>query len=81
MDEGLPLPILIKLIQIYSFDIDFQRDIQKGDNFQIIFDGRKGSFYIFLLKTSNLIGFFILTQIYFEDMMFLANLITLLSYY
>jgi murein DD-endopeptidase MepM/ murein hydrolase activator NlpD len=38
VDEGLPLPILIKLIQIYSFDIDFQRDIQKGDDFQVIFE-------------------------------------------
>jgi len=34
----VPSPILAKLIQIFSFDIDFQRDIQSGDSFDIVFE-------------------------------------------
>ena len=32
---GLPLNVLIKAIKLYSFDIDFQRDIKKDTIFQI----------------------------------------------
>ena len=34
----VPSPILAKLIQIFSFDIDFQRDIQSGDQFAIMYE-------------------------------------------
>ena len=42
--SGIPLKILTDAIQLYSFDIDFQRDIQKNTkfmkfqlNFQVVF--------------------------------------------
>ena len=28
----------MEFVQLYSFDIDFQRDIRKNDNFQIIYE-------------------------------------------
>ena len=35
---GLPPAILIELMRIYSWDVDFQRDIQSGDGFDIVFE-------------------------------------------
>ena len=35
---GLPPAVLIELIQAMSFDVDFQRDIQPGDSFQVMFN-------------------------------------------
>jgi murein DD-endopeptidase MepM/ murein hydrolase activator NlpD len=35
---GVPLPVLADLINIYSFDVDFQRDIQKNDSFTILYE-------------------------------------------
>ena len=32
---GVPLPILTDVIRLYSFDIDFQRDIQKNTKFEV----------------------------------------------
>ena len=32
---GVPLPILTEVIRLYSFDIDFQRDIQKNTKFEV----------------------------------------------
>lgn len=34
---GLPPSVLIELIHAMSFDVDFQRDIQPGDSFQVMF--------------------------------------------
>ena len=34
---GVPLPILAEIIRLYSFDIDFQRDIQKGNKLEIMY--------------------------------------------
>ena len=33
LDAGIPNAIIMDLIQLFSFDVDFQRDIQKGDHF------------------------------------------------
>ena len=33
----VPLPILVEIIRLYSFDIDFQRDIQKGNQLEIMY--------------------------------------------
>ncbi|GIR52598.1 MAG: hypothetical protein CM15mP62_00690 [Rhodospirillaceae bacterium] len=33
----MPLKLLMELIRIYSFDVDFQREIQRGDSFSILF--------------------------------------------
>lgn len=37
-DAGLPASLLMEFIFAYSFDVDFQRDIQKGDRFQIMYE-------------------------------------------
>jgi murein DD-endopeptidase MepM/ murein hydrolase activator NlpD len=36
-NAGLPLEILVQMIRAYSFDIDFQRDIQPGDEFSVVY--------------------------------------------
>lgn len=37
-DAKIPTQILFDLIKIYSYDIDFQRDIRKGDNFDVLYE-------------------------------------------
>ena len=37
-NAGLPPSILVELMRIYSWDVDFQRDIQSGDGFDIVFE-------------------------------------------
>ena len=38
MEAGLPLSILMEMVQIFSFDVDFQREIQKGDKFEVLYE-------------------------------------------
>jgi murein DD-endopeptidase MepM/ murein hydrolase activator NlpD len=33
----VPAQVIVQLIQLYSFDVDFQRDIQPGDSFEVLF--------------------------------------------
>ena len=35
---GAPGNIMMNMINLYSFDVDFQRDIRKGDEFEILFE-------------------------------------------
>ncbi|MEQ9638465.1 MAG: peptidoglycan DD-metalloendopeptidase family protein [Alphaproteobacteria bacterium] len=35
----VPDKVVIELIRLYSFDIDFQRDIQPGDDFELYYEG------------------------------------------
>ena len=35
---GLPPAIIIEMIRLYSFIVDFQRDIQPGDKFEVFYD-------------------------------------------
>ncbi|HKY95737.1 MAG TPA: peptidoglycan DD-metalloendopeptidase family protein [Kiloniellales bacterium] len=35
---GVPIPALIELIRIFSFDVDFQREIQPGDSFEVLYE-------------------------------------------
>jgi murein DD-endopeptidase MepM/ murein hydrolase activator NlpD len=35
---GLPPPLLAELIHAFSFDVDFQRDIQAGDRFELAYE-------------------------------------------
>ena len=37
-DLGVPPNIIIEYARIYGFQVDFQRDIKKNDNFQIMFE-------------------------------------------
>ena len=38
VDLNLPPNTLIELIRIFSFDVDFQREIQRGDRFSLLFN-------------------------------------------
>lgn len=35
---GVPMAVLTELIRNYSYDVDFQRDIQPGDRFEILYE-------------------------------------------
>ncbi len=35
---GLPMSVMAELIRIYSWDVDFQRDIRKGDGFDVLYE-------------------------------------------
>ena len=38
VEAGVPVPVLLELIRAFSFDIDFQREIQSGDGFEVMFE-------------------------------------------
>lgn len=38
LDAGMPIDVLISLVRVFSFDVDFQRDVQVGDRFEVLFD-------------------------------------------
>lgn len=35
---GVPAPVLAELIRAYSYDVDFQRDVQAGDSFEVVYE-------------------------------------------
>ncbi len=35
--QGVPAKVTIELIKLFSFDVDFQRDIQPGDGFRLLY--------------------------------------------
>lgn len=35
---GTPASVLAELIRVYSYDVDFQRDVQAGDSFEVVFE-------------------------------------------
>src|SRR5262249_41810570 len=37
-DAGVPMPVMGEMIKAMSFDVDFQRDIHPGDNFEILYE-------------------------------------------
>ncbi len=41
LKSGIPAAMILEFIRFYSFDLDFQRDVRKGDKFQIFYE----SFY------------------------------------
>ncbi len=36
--QGLPQVVIVDLIRIFSYDVDFQREIRKGDQFEIFYE-------------------------------------------
>lgn len=38
VDAELPIDVLMRLIQVFSFDVDFQREVQPGDAFEVLYD-------------------------------------------
>lgn len=41
LEAKVPLPVLGRLIDIFSFDIDFQREVQPGDSFALIYGEKR----------------------------------------
>ncbi len=37
---GVPLTIMNDLIKAYSWDVDFQRDLRRGDHFELLYDAK-----------------------------------------
>jgi murein DD-endopeptidase MepM/ murein hydrolase activator NlpD len=37
-DAGIPIDVLGEMVKLFSYDVDFQRDIQKGDKFQVMYE-------------------------------------------
>lgn len=37
---GVPAEIILELIRLYSFDVDFQRDIQPADSFEVLYESQ-----------------------------------------
>jgi len=37
-EAGVPSPVLWELIRAFSYDVDFQREIQRGDGFEVLFE-------------------------------------------
>ena len=35
----MPRPVIDDLIRVYSYDVDFQRKVQPGDSFDVLFAG------------------------------------------
>lgn len=36
--QGVPAPVIAELIRLFSFDVDFQRDVWAGDSFQLYYE-------------------------------------------
>jgi murein DD-endopeptidase MepM/ murein hydrolase activator NlpD len=36
-DAGIPDSVIVDMIRLYSYDVDFQREIQKGDRFEVYY--------------------------------------------
>ncbi len=37
-NEGVPLDVLTEMVRLFSYDVDFQRDIQPGDSFALMYE-------------------------------------------
>lgn len=37
IDQGVPAQVLVEMIQLFSYDVDFQRDIRTDDHFELMF--------------------------------------------
>ncbi len=35
---GVPVPTLVEMIRLFSYDVDFQREIQPGDGFEVLYE-------------------------------------------
>ena len=38
LDAGMPLQVFMEMVHIFSYDIDFQRDIQPGNRFEVLYE-------------------------------------------
>ena len=37
-DQGVPQDVMSAMVKLFSYDVDFQRDIQKGDTFSVLYE-------------------------------------------
>jgi murein DD-endopeptidase MepM/ murein hydrolase activator NlpD len=37
-EQNLPIDVMTAMVRLFSYDVDFQRDLQKGDKFAILFE-------------------------------------------
>ncbi|MCW5698873.1 MAG: M23 family metallopeptidase, partial [Rhodospirillales bacterium] len=35
---GIPVPVLAEVLKMYSWDVDFQREVRSGDNIEVLFE-------------------------------------------
>jgi murein DD-endopeptidase MepM/ murein hydrolase activator NlpD len=62
MQAGIPAEVVVDLIRMFSYDVDFQRDVQPGDEFEVIFnrfyteDGRPAKTGTILAASMTLSG-------------------------
>jgi murein DD-endopeptidase MepM/ murein hydrolase activator NlpD len=40
-EAGIPVEMMMEMIKIFSYDVDFQRDIQPGDGYQLVYEQRQ----------------------------------------
>lgn len=40
-NAGVPISVLVELVRIFSFDVDFQRDIWRDDKFEVMFERQR----------------------------------------
>jgi murein DD-endopeptidase MepM/ murein hydrolase activator NlpD len=40
ISKGVPAPVLVDMIKLFSYDVDFQRDIRRNDSFELMFNRR-----------------------------------------
>jgi murein DD-endopeptidase MepM/ murein hydrolase activator NlpD len=38
MNAGVPVAVMTEMIRIFSYDVDFQRDVQPGDTFDLLYE-------------------------------------------
>ena len=59
IQAGLPIAVLTEAIRLYSFDLDFQRDIKKNTIFQVLYETlyneKRDTFYFGKIEYINLI--------------------------
>jgi murein DD-endopeptidase MepM/ murein hydrolase activator NlpD len=62
MQAGIPAEVVVDLIRMFSYDVDFQRDVQPGDEFEVAFnrfyteDGRPAKTGTILAASMTLSG-------------------------
>ncbi|MGQ0742661.1 MAG: M23 family metallopeptidase [Alphaproteobacteria bacterium] len=39
MQAGIPADVVVEMIRMFSYDVDFQRDVHPGDSFEILYRG------------------------------------------
>lgn len=41
LKAGIPAPVIANVIRTYSWDVDFQRDIRRGDKIEVLYEARE----------------------------------------